>query len=636
MRFVKPVPGELFHQVKDFYRQLAVDAVLSGALFKDGTLFRHLFRLFLTHRTTQHIRAAKGVTGKHLGNLHNLFLVQDDAVGRLQYGFQAFMLPLHVWIGNLFTAMLTVDEVIHHARLQRAGAEQRHQRDHIFEAVRLQTLNQIFHATGFKLEDRRGFRALQHVETFLVIQRDRRDIQRRFAILLTAGVDHLQRPVNDGERAQPQEVEFDQPGVFHVVFIKLRYRVLTGLITVQRRKIGDFGRRDNHATSVLTGVTRDAFQLARHIDQRFNFLIRLVNFRQLRFRLKRFRQRHAWVRRHQLRDTIHETIWVPQHAPHVADNRFRRHRTEGNNLRYRIAAVHVRDVFDNLVAFLHTEVNVEVRHGDTFRVKETFEQQVEFQRIKVGNFQRIGHQRPRTGTAPRPYRYAVIFRPLDKLHHDEEVAREPHLVNNLKFNVQTFVIGGTLLFTHRFVREQEFETFFQTLFRFLDQEVFGGHVARRKLRQEVFAQTDGHVTAFGYLNAVFQRFRDVGEQLAHLVFATHILLRRVVTRAFRIVERKTIVNSHADFVRVKVLAVNKADIIRCDNRQATRFRQFNRRMQIRFLILPTRADQLQIVAVGEMFFIEGDAFVHQRTVAAQQTAAHIAHPATGKQNQTVF
>ena len=32
-------------------------------------------------------------------------------------------------------------------------------------------------------------------------------------------------------------------------------------------------------------------------------------------------------------------------------------------------------LFDNLVTFLHTEVNVEVRHGDTFRVKETFEQQ---------------------------------------------------------------------------------------------------------------------------------------------------------------------------------------------------------------------------------------------------------------------
>ena len=77
---------------------------------------------------------------------------------------------------------------------------------------------------------------------------------------------------------------------------------------------------------------------------------------------------------------------MAKHAAHVANNRFRRHRTEGDNLRYRIATVHVRHMFDNLVTFLHTEVNVEVRHGDTFRVKETFEQQVKFQRIEIGDF----------------------------------------------------------------------------------------------------------------------------------------------------------------------------------------------------------------------------------------------------------
>ena len=61
VRFVKSVAGEFLHQVKDFDRQLAVNAVFPGPFFKGTALLGHLFRLFLTHRTTQHIRAAEGI-----------------------------------------------------------------------------------------------------------------------------------------------------------------------------------------------------------------------------------------------------------------------------------------------------------------------------------------------------------------------------------------------------------------------------------------------------------------------------------------------------------------------------------------------------------------------------------------------
>ena len=283
------------------------------------------------------------------------------------------------------------------------------------------------------------------------------------------------------------------------------------LIAVQRREIGDFGRRDNHAARVLTGVTRYAFQLTRHINQRFNFFVRFVDFRQLWFRFKGFRQRHARIRRHQLRDSVNKAVRVAQHAAHVANNRLRRHGTEGDDLRYRVAAIHIRHVLNHLVAFLHAEIDVEVGHRNTFRVEETFEQQVELQRVKVGDFQRIGYQRAGAGTSPRPYRHAVILGPLDKFHDDQEVAREPHLVDNLQFHIQTLVIFRATLSALFGIREQEFETLFQPLFRLHHQKIFGSHVAGRELRQEVFAKAHGDVAAFGDLNGVFQRFRDVSK-----------------------------------------------------------------------------------------------------------------------------
>ncbi len=209
------------------------------------------------------------------------------------------MLPLNVGIGDRFTAMLTVDEVIHHAGLQWARTKQRHQCDHIFKAVGLQTLNQIFHAARFKLEHRGGFRALQHIEAFLIVQRDRGDIDRLQSLLFPARVDHLQRPVDDGQRTQTQEVELHQAGIFHIIFIELSHRELPMLIAIERRKIGDLRWRNDYAARMFTGVTRDPFQFARHIDQRFNLFVRVIHGRKLRFSNKGFFQRHAGIGRDQ-------------------------------------------------------------------------------------------------------------------------------------------------------------------------------------------------------------------------------------------------------------------------------------------------------------------------------------------------
>jgi hypothetical protein len=62
-------------------------------------------------------------------------------------------------------AMLAVDEVIDHARLQRSGPKQRNQRDDVLEAVRQQAADQLLHAARFELEHRRGLATLQQRNT---------------------------------------------------------------------------------------------------------------------------------------------------------------------------------------------------------------------------------------------------------------------------------------------------------------------------------------------------------------------------------------------------------------------------------------------------------------------------------------
>ena len=108
------------------------------------------------------------------------------------------MLIVRIRVRDFFAPVFTVDKVIHHARLQWARSEQRHQRDNIFKTVRLEALNQIFHTTRFQLEHRRGFGIEQHLKRLMIIQWNGIDIHQRFAFFFHARVNHIQRPFDDG------------------------------------------------------------------------------------------------------------------------------------------------------------------------------------------------------------------------------------------------------------------------------------------------------------------------------------------------------------------------------------------------------------------------------------------------------
>lgn len=144
MRLVETVTGEFFHQVENVTGQIRLDVVRLAAVNETATLLGHFLGLFLAHRTAQHVRTTEGVTGHDLSDLHHLFLIQNDAVGRRQYWLEAFVLVVDVRVGQLGATVFAVDEVVYHARLQRAGAKQRHQCDKVFQAVGLELLISSF------------------------------------------------------------------------------------------------------------------------------------------------------------------------------------------------------------------------------------------------------------------------------------------------------------------------------------------------------------------------------------------------------------------------------------------------------------------------------------------------------------
>ena len=88
------------------------------------------------------------------------------------------------------------------------------------------------------------------------------------------------------------------------------------------------------------------------------------------------------------------------------------------------------DVLDDLVAPVHAEVDVEVRHADALGVQEALEQQLVLDRIDVGDAHRVRDQRAGARAAARADRDAVLLGVADEVPDDQEVARELHLLDD--------------------------------------------------------------------------------------------------------------------------------------------------------------------------------------------------------------
>ena len=254
----------------------------------------------------------------------------------------------------------------------------------------MQAGDQLFHAPRFELKHRRGLGRFEQFEGRRILQRNAVDIQRRLAVAPTAGVDHFHRPVDDGQRAQAQEIELDQAHVFHIVLVELRDQSRTVGIAVQGRKIRECRGRDHHAAGVLAHIAGNALKLHGHIPDFPGVAVLVQKLPQPLIALQGLVQRHPHFEGNQLGQPIPQCIRLALHAGHVAHHRLGRQGAEGNDLRDRLAPVAAGHVVDDLIAALHAEVDVEVRHRHPLGIQKALEQQLVLKRIEIGNGQGIG------------------------------------------------------------------------------------------------------------------------------------------------------------------------------------------------------------------------------------------------------
>ena len=420
VRFVESVARELLHQLPDALGLRGGGVALAAARDELLALLGHELAVLLAHGAAEDVRLAHG-EARHLGgDLHDLLLVHHDPV-RLPRE----LLHRGVLVRDLGPAVLALDEVGN--ELHRAGSVERDHGDEVFELLGPETAERVAHPGRLELEHAERLRLGEHLVRFLVVERQAIEVEVEPAGLL----DQRHRVGEHGERAESEEVHLQEPELLDRSHRVAGDQLRTLGVLVERdvfleRLVGDHDSRGVHRGVAGASLERagDLPQLAHvglaahHLGQGQRLLVRVV---------ERDVQREV---RHQLGDPVDVGVRHAEHAPDVADRRLRAERPEGDDVGDPVAAVAFRHVADDLVAAVVREIDVHIGHRDPFRVQESLEQEPVPDRVDVGDAQTVGGQRAGGRAASGPDRDPLLARVADEVPHDQEVAREPHLLDD--------------------------------------------------------------------------------------------------------------------------------------------------------------------------------------------------------------
>ena len=255
------------------------------------------------------------------------------------------------------------------------------------------------HALAFQLEDAHRLGAGQQRVGFLVVERDRRQVDVDAALL-----HQRDRGLQDGQRLEAEEVELHQARLLDPLHVELGDRHQRFRIAIERDHLVEPALADHDAGGVGRGVTVQPFQLARDVESAAHHRIAVARRLQPGLVVDRLAEldRVERVLRHQLAQLVDLAIRHLQHAADVAQHAARLQGAEGDDLRDPLVAIALLHVADDRVAPVLAEVDVEVRHRHALGIEEALEQQIEPQRIEIGDGQCIGHQRPAPEPRPGP------------------------------------------------------------------------------------------------------------------------------------------------------------------------------------------------------------------------------------------
>ena len=167
-----------------------------------------------------------------------------------------------------------------------------------------------------------------------------------------------------------------------------------------------------------------------------NLFIALVQLPQLVVHLQCLVDRDIQLIRNHLRNRIDLCIRHIQHTADIADDTARRQCTECDDLYNAVLAVFSRYIVDDLRAAFEAEIHVDIRHGNSFRVQETLEQELVPHRIQLCDAKGVGNNTSGRRSSSRSDHDVVVARKFDEIPHDQEVIDVTHRFDRIKLVFQ--------------------------------------------------------------------------------------------------------------------------------------------------------------------------------------------------------
>ena len=460
MRLVERVAGEGKDRVPQRLDGGFAEVVVQHALPEAGVGLFQLGQLLLTHGATQQVGLTQGVPGHLLRQLHDLLLVDDQAVG-LREDLRERLLQLGVNRLDVFQGVLALGVRDVGVHTHRSRSIQRQGGDDVAESGGLHQFQQLAHTAAVELEHTESVAAGEQFVCCRIVHRQSVEVEVDAAV----GFDVLERVADDREVSQTEEVHLEQADGFtrRVVPPGDDGAVLGAL--PDRDCVGErFGRHDDRA-GVHTGVTDQPLQTHRSlvdlrdvragVDECSNldgFLVPLV------LRIGDTGDRDVLGhdgRRECLGDLIGdgEARLAELDASRVLDGSLGLDGAEGDDLGDLVVAPLVRRVANHLAATAIIEVDIDIGHGHTLGVEESLEQQPVRDGVDVGDTHRVGHQRTGSRSTAGPDTDPDVLGVVDQVADHEEVGREAHFVDDADL-----VVGAGEVLLRRSAREAAIES----------------------------------------------------------------------------------------------------------------------------------------------------------------------------------
>ena len=371
--------------------------------------------------------------------------------------------------------------------------------------------------------------------------------------------DELDRLVDHVEVPEPEEVHLQQPELDDVPHVQLGDDLLLGALLLQRDDLDQRLGADDDPRRVDRVRAREALERLREVDDLLGDRIGVDGLAQLRARLQRVVERLSRAFGDELRDPVDDAVRDVEHSARVADGGARRHRREGDDLRHAVAPVALGDVVDDPVAAGDGEVDVHVRQVLARRVQEALEEEPVADRVDVGDLEAVGGEGARRRAAPGPDADPVLLREVDEVPDDEEVVREPHLLDRLELEAKPLLE----------LRSRLPVPADEPLLAELDEVVERlAPVRHRKRGQEDAAELDLDRAALGDLERPGHGVLEPREVGRHLLRRLEEELVRAEAPVVGVLERVSRLDAEERLVRVGVFGVEVVDVTGGDEREA--------------------------------------------------------------------